>query len=442
MGAMALMCSFLWISAGSQFPGFWVLLPTAGTMLLIQAGPLAWFNRHILSLRPLVWVGLISYPLYLWHLPLLSFARIVVGGVPSREVRFICMLFAVGLAWATFRFLEIPIRTRAYASKTVGPAALCLITAMVVVGLAGGAIYWKSGFPERLPTLAAIEQTRSNASKATIPESIGKVCEVAIPASARCFPSTAPETEKLLIIGDSHGGALAPGFYQAIQEIRPSVSVVLQTEGGCSPLRGVESYDQLSLSRNCREKYESIYQWAVADPSVQTVVLVSRWAARVGAGVGFGAIEGNLKSGRYSYLEESQEIKDNSAAFTRATRHTVFSLQAAGKRVVFVHQVPEFDFYPPFCGSRPIPLNKWQEGIDRCFIFRGLVDRRQQEYRQLFDVMKNELPHLLILDPVPTFCNAERCSLIQGATYFYRDNSHLNFDGAYLFGKRMVAELY
>jgi peptidoglycan/LPS O-acetylase OafA/YrhL len=444
IGAIAILSGLLLIDSRSRFPGFWVLLPTLGTMLLIQAGSLAWINRRILSFGPLVWIGLISYPLYLWHLPLLSFARIVTGGVPSREVRFLCLLVAVGLAWATFRFVELPVRRRAYhhASKALGPMVLSLIVAMAAICVAGGFVNWRNGFPARLPTLAAIEQARAKGSGEIKPESVGSPCEVAIPPSARCLLSTVPETEKLLVIGDSHGGALAPGIYQAIQELTPSISVVLQTEGGCSPLRGAESYDQLNISRNCREKYESVYRWAIEDPSVKTVILVSRWAERVGFGVGFGSVDGNLISGRYGYLEDGKEIKNNSEAFTRALRHTIFSLQANGKRVVFVHQVPEFGFYPPFCGRRPIPLNEWQEEKDRCFLDRGLVNKRQQEYRQLFDAVKVAFPNLWIMDPLPVFCNTARCSLQSGPTYFYRDNNHLNLDGAYLFGMKIVAELY
>src|SRR5262249_37423768 len=70
-----------------SFPGWWALLPTAGSVLIMTAGPEAWLNRTILSNRVLVWFGLISYPLYIWHWPLLSFDRIVQGGLPSTLTR-------------------------------------------------------------------------------------------------------------------------------------------------------------------------------------------------------------------------------------------------------------------------------------------------------------------------------------------------------------------
>jgi hypothetical protein len=364
--------------------------------------------------------------------------------VPSREVRFLCILVAVGLAWVTFRFVELPIRSRAYqpASKALVPLVLTLIATMSAIGVAGGVLYWQNGFPERLPMLAGIERASFEASDASNRGPVFSACDATLPTSARCLLSMVPETERLLVIGDSHGEALAAGLSLAVQEVRPSVSVVLQAEGGCSPLRGVESRNQAGMSRNCRGKYESVYQWATADPSVKTVVIVSRWAERVGTAVGFGSVDGNLSSGSYSYFEGGKEIKNNSEAFVKALRHTVYSLQAHGKKVVFVQQAPEFGFYPPFCGSRPVPLNSWQEKNDRCFIDRSLVNQRQQEYRQLFDSVKVEFPGLLSIDPVPSFCNEERCIMKKDQTFLYFDDNHLNHFGAYFFGKEVVTALY
>ena len=68
------------VSQRDLYPGWWALLPTLGTALLIAAGERAAINRSILSSRLLVGIGLISYPLYLWHWPLFSFARIIEGG--------------------------------------------------------------------------------------------------------------------------------------------------------------------------------------------------------------------------------------------------------------------------------------------------------------------------------------------------------------------------
>jgi peptidoglycan/LPS O-acetylase OafA/YrhL len=77
-GCILLIVSFILMTDKSLFPGWWALLPVVGTVLVIAAGPLTWINRHVFSFRVLVWFGLISFPLYLWHWPLLSDRKSVV----------------------------------------------------------------------------------------------------------------------------------------------------------------------------------------------------------------------------------------------------------------------------------------------------------------------------------------------------------------------------
>lgn len=121
------------------FPGWWALIPVVGAFLLIAAGKDAFVNRTLLSNRLMVWVGLISYPLYLWHWPLLSFVRIVEGDFPRLKIAAVVLSFV--LAWLTYRFIESPLRfgTRAKAK------ALGLIAALCLVGATGFAIYQQDG---------------------------------------------------------------------------------------------------------------------------------------------------------------------------------------------------------------------------------------------------------------------------------------------------------
>ena len=91
------------------FPGWWAVLPVAGSALLLSA-PAAWVNRVVLASPPLVWIGLISYPLYLWHWPLLVFAGIIKFGPLTLLERELILLASALLAWATYRFVEIPFR--------------------------------------------------------------------------------------------------------------------------------------------------------------------------------------------------------------------------------------------------------------------------------------------------------------------------------------------
>ncbi len=121
------------IDRTSMFPGFWVMLPVFGACLLIAAGPAAWVNRAILSLRPVVWIGLISYPLYLWHWPLLSFAKIVSSTPPSPSMRGALLGASVMLAYLTYVLVERPVRFRLSSRISIPPLALAM-TALFAVG--------------------------------------------------------------------------------------------------------------------------------------------------------------------------------------------------------------------------------------------------------------------------------------------------------------------
>lgn len=88
------------------FPGKNALLPIFATTFIIWAGPNAWLNRKILSHKILVWFGLISYPLYLWHWPILSFGRIIYGELPPLKFRLMAFAISILLSWLTFKFIE------------------------------------------------------------------------------------------------------------------------------------------------------------------------------------------------------------------------------------------------------------------------------------------------------------------------------------------------
>jgi hypothetical protein len=144
-GAALIVAALTLTTSAKAFPGWWALLPTLGTALLISAGPRAWVNRTILSNRILVWVGLISFPLYLWHWPLLAFARITDGDDVSARIRIACVGIAIALAWMTFWFVENPIRGNGRsAAKVTG-----LVVLMAAIGYTGFNSYERNGLEFR-----------------------------------------------------------------------------------------------------------------------------------------------------------------------------------------------------------------------------------------------------------------------------------------------------
>jgi len=146
------MATALGLDAGAAYPGWWATLPVVGTVLIIWAGANAWLNRAILGRRLLVYIGLISYPLYLWHWPLLAFTRITEGGEPSRGVRAAAVALSFILASVTYEAIERPIR-RTVSRRT--PLRLALVVSSLLVIAAAAAFgYRTNAFTSRTPQFA------------------------------------------------------------------------------------------------------------------------------------------------------------------------------------------------------------------------------------------------------------------------------------------------
>ncbi|WYD81748.1 MAG: acyltransferase family protein [Candidatus Electrothrix gigas] len=134
IGLALLAYGFIKIAKDFYFLGVWALVPVLAALLIISAGPAAWINRQILSTRIFVWFGLISYPLYLWHWPLLSFAQIIENGSPSRSIRIAAVIISILLAWLTMKLIEKPFR---FGNQRAGLKVATLSGLMLVIGVSG-----------------------------------------------------------------------------------------------------------------------------------------------------------------------------------------------------------------------------------------------------------------------------------------------------------------
>ena len=144
VGLLLIAFSAAVLNSVKPFPGLWALPAVAGTVMVLAAGSNTWINRNLLSNRPAVTVGLFSYPLYLWHWPLLSMAFVWnFQQIPSGKIRFALVGISIVLAWSTYRFIEqVPKLRRHYTPLKLGAA-------MVAILLIGLAVYLSHGFPQR-----------------------------------------------------------------------------------------------------------------------------------------------------------------------------------------------------------------------------------------------------------------------------------------------------
>jgi len=230
----------------TAFPGLAALLPVAGTCLLIVAGSArAWLNRRVLAHPFFVFVGLISYPLYLWHWPLLSFANIIGVGAtttPPAE-RAVLVGASLLLAWLTYRLAELPIRT----GGRGGLKAACLGVAMLALGaVAYGTIRLDgiaSRFDARTRALATYAYDYYGAGarfgRCWLPESApydGYAAECLGRRSASAAEGNR-RRRAVLLWGDSHAGRFYPGLREAMsRDDDDNVDLLEFARNSCVPI--------------------------------------------------------------------------------------------------------------------------------------------------------------------------------------------------------------
>lgn len=198
------------LDSKSAFPGWLAILPVAGSALVMSA-PMAWGCRHILSSKAFVQIGLISYPLYLWHWPLLVFFGIIKFAPLTLLDRALVVGLSFVLSWLTYRAIEIPLRFgRPALPRTVG-----LCTAMVAVAAAGGVIVEGRGFDFRLPAeIREMTDVRTDSSNWRVHECLLDLSLETSFADSCVDPDRRP---LIFVWGDSTAGALLPGLRKAQQ---------------------------------------------------------------------------------------------------------------------------------------------------------------------------------------------------------------------------------
>jgi peptidoglycan/LPS O-acetylase OafA/YrhL len=239
------------------FPGWYALVPTLGAALTICAGRDTWINRHVLAHKPAVTIGLISYPLYLWHWPLLVLLRRVTddhgsAGGTTLTGGMVVVLLSFLAAYGTYRFVELPLRQRALAPVAKRASLALAGTAMLgVVTLA-----WPvSNYGDDPDTLTAREAQRDWQS----PKS----------NEAVYFATKGAGGPTIVFLGDSHMEQYYPTIKQMAEAQAPVPVVAFSTHGGCAILPTV--YPEV-----CSGAYARAMKLA-ALPTVRRVVIASKW---------------------------------------------------------------------------------------------------------------------------------------------------------------------
>jgi len=389
------------ITKESHFPGWYALLfPALGTALIIDSPQGSLVNRYLLSTKVVVWVGLISYPLYLWHWPLLSFGFIVGSQAPLLGVRIALVALAFLLATLTYYFIEKPIRFGN--PKTSKQKTFLLILCMVAIGISGGAIYEKNGFVKRNAATPIIKHGGDTGHLIfhQYPYQHFYLCSpqhiqdeaLRWDGAIRCFQSKKNQPIDIAIIGDSHAEHLFIGLAEAI----PSKNIVYYTRPTL-PIIGNAEFDH-------------VFDYVLLNPNIKTIILDAYWSNR------------------------KNETPKNTTLFSGLTK-TIQNLHERHKKVIIVDDVPVFSFDAKQCKFiRPLSLK------NNCEEDKNYFGKKYQTYVPAFEMLKKN-SNVTLINTVTLFCDDKNCSMEKDGKLLYRDDQHLNIEGSRYIGKFIADEM-
>ena len=398
-GLLAIACAVFFYDRETRFPGASALLPCAGTALIL------WANNHtltsagrLLALRPVVFTGLISYSLYLWHWPMLVFAKYWAIDPLSQGQRLLVLFASLILAVLSWKFVETPFRHRILLKTRPQIVSFAGATTAILL-FAGLAIFKLQGAPSRLPA-AALRYVNEDRRVA-----FDKDLSLQEALAGNFFELGAKSKQqpiKLLVWGDSHAMAVMPVINALCQE--HSIRGVAATHAATAPLIGYQS-------KKSDLKLENIpYNHAVAEfvrtNRVRDVIIVANWGVY------------------FANEKEATQLRNG-------LLDTVNTLKDTGARIWIIRQVPKPHWNVPDTLAATI----WHGG-DIGKLGLPLSEYRKEFQRQnpIFNGLTLKFPDVTILDPTDFFVNSSKhlCRVVDGDTALYADHNHVSTAGAML----------
>ena len=418
IGVCLLVLGVSLITSDVHFPGFWALLPTLATVLLIAVGPQALVNRTLLSNRTLVWFGLISFPLYLWHWPLLSFARIIEGEALSVNACLVIVSVSILLAWVTYACIERPIRYGARGSLKVG----CLIGLSLVVGFGGFNIYKREGLEFRGPQVVGKDRGYDGGPGGTMVPSCG--LPAASSSEFTCWEDTRPSL-RFALIGDSKASSIHGGLVRTSTATGRWLFIGMGSKGSPLPIISDDPlYAQYQYGSTTALK-------SLAENKQVEIVLIAT-ATR------------SLFRLKNATDIEDLEASPNYQIALDGLQRTVDVLKDGGKKVVFLIDNPTLphpeDCMPRVTTSKVLNRLLKQTLNQRCQLPLERHLELSRKYRLLLSTLAaNNKGTVTLFDTTPFLCdqNEKVCSTTKDGRLLYGGTDHISDHAAGLIGREL-----
>ncbi|MGG7565332.1 acyltransferase family protein [Rhodovulum sp. DZ06] len=420
-GLALILGSVALLDEGMRFPGVIALAPCLGAALVIAAGPDTVGGR-LLALRPLVLVGLVSYALYLWHWPVLAYARTWAMQDYGTGWALGALALSGLLATLTLVLVERPLRRARWGSprRTLLVGGGVLATLFVLgMGLAR-----TDGFPSRWSDGAlALSEGRAPGAAAA-PEAPGTCVRAAFGVRAAfvsCALGAPGDRPDFIVWGDSHAGALVPGLERAAAA--RGLSGYVLSANGCAPLPGV-AWAANGLRRPCLA-FNRDMEALVARLRPRAVLLAGRWDH---VAASFPGGDASL-AGTRPLHPVGPSLVGAPPPFADALAAAVGAVRAAGAVPLVLLQPPEPPHRVASVAARAFEWGREPPGG----VARAAHAARGAAMRAALKALEAQAPGgggVVALDPAEALCGPLDCPAFDGATPIYRDTNHLTRHGA------------
>jgi peptidoglycan/LPS O-acetylase OafA/YrhL len=418
LGVALIGASIFLLSSTQPFPGVWTLAPTMGAASLVAAGQDAWPNRVLLSTPALTWCGRISFPLYLWHWPLLSLLRISTSAAPSTAARLVALALAFVLASLTHFAIELPLRAR---GRTRGVVPI-LCAALAAAGGFGAVALRSGGFPGR----AVVASNR--VAPPPPPRELGDVPDTVpgcgVPPEAHALfaycRTDRREHPTVALLGDSKALAL---FGALVRASGPGERLAIVGTGGGGNVDGMEPVlSDAPVFRDRTVLATIASEVVVGDQRIRASVLVA--ATRLIFGID-----------RTDSLEDLPRTT-RSAVVLDGLDRMVQKLEQGGRSVIVVVDNPTLP-PPADCFSRVTSIEALNEalGLRRrrdCTIPYARQLELTKPYRDVLAALRVKHPRLVVFDTLDVLCEQRSvCSSTDaGGRLLYGYSDHVSELGA------------
>ena len=397
---------------------FFVVATTGLLILSITTNP----NQKVLSSSPLVFLGLISFPLYLWHYVFISYMHIF--GLEVQNYGVWIVLVSVFISYLTYRYIEFYARRESSYTFTT-----LLFVIVLSVGFIGQYTFKHHGFPNRshlVPNDTFKKQfIRTPATNKTGIALATKILKHK--PSNNYIKATSDDLSKnfIAIIGDSHAHTSYPGFAQEFK--KRGYETLLLANSSCPPYVGGAMGKNLKDVEQCQEKIDNIYKFIKTMPNLKKVILVTRGTVYMND-IGYGVVDNEGKPLNYHFKDffTHKTSYDQKEMFLKVLGNTFKSFEQ-NKNIDFYYLLenPELGFLPKNCIERPFQVFPTQCKLK----YRDYI-KRAGEYRNKVYATKKKYPALTILDPKDLYCDDSYCYAVKNGKMLYADDDHHSVDGS------------